>query len=292
MKKYFKHKLENLLLVNRIVTIHYFEFDKNFKFHEESHDFWEIVFADKENINVTWDGKEVYLKQGELLFHKPNVSHSLYADGQNAPNVIIISFVCRSDSMHFFDDRIIKLNKKQVKYLYSIMDEAKRTFDIPYSDPETKKMTLLTHPTLGGQQLIKNQLELLLIEIMRSLTETEYGNKIFLSDNEFGNKFTADVIKIMKNNITNNLSIDDIVKATSYSKAYIFKQFKLATGKSVMDYFINLKINYAKELLGENDLTVKEIAEKLAFDTPNYFTKTFKKFTGLTPTEYKKRISV
>ena len=50
MKKYFKHKLENLINVSKIVTIHYFEFDKNFKSTGEAHDFWEIVYAEKESV--------------------------------------------------------------------------------------------------------------------------------------------------------------------------------------------------------------------------------------------------
>ena len=55
-----------------------------------------------------------------------------------------------------------------------------------------------------------------------------------------------------------------------------------------MEYYIGLKINKAKELLTNSDFTVKEIAEKLCFDTPNYFTKTFKRIVGYTPTQYKK----
>ena len=50
MKKYFKHKINNLLVINGIITVHYFEFSKDFKHEGESHDFWEIVYADKEDI--------------------------------------------------------------------------------------------------------------------------------------------------------------------------------------------------------------------------------------------------
>ena len=56
-----------------------------------------------------------------------------------------------------------------------------------------------------------------------------------------------------------------------------------------MTYFIELKINQAKQLLRENELSVREISENLAFNTPDYFTKTFKRITGLTPLAYKKR---
>ncbi len=290
MKNYFKHKIENLVNVSKIVTVHYFEFGKNFKFGEEQHDFWEIVFAEKEDIKCTANGKEIILNQGEMLFHKPNVRHSLSSNGVKAPDVFIVSFVCHSEAMRFFEDKKVKLTSSQKRYLYAILDDAQKTFDIPFSNPDTKKMALLSRPTLGGQQLIKNNLEILLIDIMRSLTETEEGNTIFLSDDELDNKLVNDVIKIMNASIFDNLSIDDIVKKTNYSRAYIFREFKKTTGKSIMEYFTDLKIKSAKKLLRESELSIAEIAEKLCFDTPNYFSKTFKKINGVTPTAYKKRL--
>ena len=131
MKKYFKHKLENLLVIDKIITIHYFEFDKNFKSKVEAHDFWELVYADKEDILCTADGETLVLKQGELLFHKPDEVHSLAANGKNAPNVFIVSFECKSEAVQFFGHKKIRLEKAYVKFIYSIIQEAKRTFDIP-----------------------------------------------------------------------------------------------------------------------------------------------------------------
>lgn len=290
MKNYFKHKIENLVNVSKIVTVHFFEFDKNFEFGEEQHDFWEIVFVDKEDIKCTANGKEIVLGQGEMLFHKPNVSHSLRSNGVKAPDVFIVSFVCHSEAMRFFEDKKVKLSSSQKKYLYAIFEDAKKTFDIPFSNPETKKMALLPRPTLGGQQLIKNNLEILLIDIMRSLTETEDGNDIFLSNDELDNKLVNDVLVIMNDGIFDNLSIDNIVSKINYSRAYIFREFKKATGKSIMEYFTDLKIKTAKKMLRETDFSIREIAEKLSFDTPNYFSKTFKKINGVTPTAYKKRL--
>jgi two-component system response regulator YesN len=65
--------------------------------------------------------------------------------------------------------------------------------------------------------------------------------------------------------------------------------FKEKTGKTIMEYYLKLKIERAKQLLRENELSVKQISELLAFNEPNYFTKTFKRIAGLTPTAYKKR---
>jgi transcriptional regulator GlxA family with amidase domain len=150
-------------------------------------------------------------------------------------------------------------------------------------------MPLLKTPTLGGEQLIKNYLEILLIDLMRELTETDGKNSLFLKKKDFDSKPVSEVMKILTEGVEKSLSADNIASAVGYSKAYIFKEFKKSTGKTVMCYYCELKIERAKRLLREGEMTIKEIAEKLSFDSANYFSKVFKKSTGLTPSAYKKR---
>ena len=289
MKTYFQHKLSNLISVSKIVTIHYFEFDKAFQTRGESHDFWELVYAEKESVICMADGEKILLSQGEILFHKPNEFHTLAANGKNAPNVFILSFVCKSESIKFFENKKFKLSSHLAKFIYSILEEGQRTFNIPYSDPNLKKMKLLPSPTLGGEQLIKNYLEIFLINLLREQTETEQGNATFLPWKELSTKPIDEVTNVLKDNLYISLTIDDICEKTAYSKAYLFRIFKAKTGKTIMNYYTELKIKQAKQLLRENELSVREISERLAFSTPDYFTKTFKRITGLTPLAYKKR---
>ena len=56
-----------------------------------------------------------------------------------------------------------------------------------------------------------------------------------------------------------------------------------------MKYYMTLKIQEAKTLL-RNNMAVTDAANQLKFDSPTYFTKVFKKYTNLTPTDYKKTI--
>lgn len=288
MKQYFRHKIENLLNVSKIITIHYFEFDKDFKSAGESHDFWEIVFAQKNNLIISADGEDILLREGEIYFHKPNQYHKHSSDGNLPPNVFIASFESKSQSMHFFENKKFKLNDELISYIQQILNEARRTFNIPYSDPDTKKMDLHRTPTLGGSQLIKNILEILLINIMRSRTETTSGNNTFLPEKQLDNRLVNDIISILNERVFDRLTIKDITGSTYYGRAYIFKEFKRVTGKSIMAYYDTLKIEKAKHLLKNPNYSIKEISEILSFDTPNYFSKFFKKHTNLTPTEYKK----
>ena len=287
-KKYYKHKLENLLVISKIVTIHYFEFDKHFVSHVESHDFWELVYADKGDLICSRDGHEEILKEGEVLFHKPGAVHALRADGKRAPNIFIISFECKNEAIRFFEDRHLIVDNSLRRFIFSIIEESKRTFDLPYSDPELKKMKLLETPALGGQQLIKNYLELLLINLMRNETEKSSSEAVFLPQEQFDELISDQVIKYMQEHITEKLSVSDICETMHYSKSYVFRQFKKTTGSSLMAYFIRLKVQCAKQMLRDSELSVAAISDALSFDNPNYFSKTFKKITGYTPSTYRK----
>ena len=170
MKRYFYHKIENLLLVNKIVTLHRFSFDKDFASPGESHNFWEIVFAARESLVCEADGREIILEEGEVLFHKPNEHHILKANGRRAPQVLVVSFECKSEAMRFFEEKKLRPDDRCLRLFYSVFEEGERTFDMSESDPDRQRMELLSAPTLGGEQLIKNYLELFLITLMRSLT--------------------------------------------------------------------------------------------------------------------------
>ncbi len=287
-KQYYKHKLENLLVVDKIVTIHYLELTKDFNYKEEAHDFWELVFVDKESAIARAEGKKIVIEESEMLFHKPLEKHSLSANGKSAPNVFIFSFVCKSRAVHFFENKKIKIDKNLVKFIYMIAEEGKKTFNLPYFNPDLKKMELLSQPTLGGEQLIKNLLEILLINVMRSETEKVNSDVIFLRRDEKNANVTKSVIEFMKKNLEEKLSVQDICREINYNKSYIFRTFKKDTGSTVMNYFTRLKIEKSKQLLRESKLNISQISEKLSFDTPNYFSKTFKKITGYSPLQYKK----
>ena len=69
------------------------------------------------------------------------------------------------------------------------------------------------------------------------------------------------------------------------------KVFKSQTGFSPGEYFMQIKMEKARELLGGTRLSIKEIAYQLTFDSSHYFCKVFKERSGLTPTEYREKIS-
>lgn len=287
-QNYYRHKLKNLLVINKVVTIHYLELGRSFSNRGEAHDFWELVYVDTGTLHCRTDHADMILKEGEIIFHKPNEFHVHSSHEGTAPHIFVISFECKSEAMRFFEGKRLSLEKDLLRYLYMIIDEGKRTFHIPVSDPTIKKMPLNPAPPIGGLQLIKNLLEILLIHLMRDETQRADTESFFLGKEEFDNRIANQIKEILKEHLHSTLSVDELAALLNYNKSYLFRQFKASTGHTIMSYFTALKIDEAKRLLCESEMTVSQISASLSFDTPNYFSKTFKRCTGISPVDYRK----
>ena len=102
---------------------------------------------------------------------------------------------------------------------------------------------------------------------------------------------TGSIIETAKNYINNNyhkdISLDDVSREVNISPYYFSKLFKETTGENFIEYLTNLRMDKAKELLQTTECSMKEICVKTGYSDPNYFSRSFKKNVGVTPTEYK-----
>ena len=94
------------------------------------------------------------------------------------------------------------------------------------------------------------------------------------------------IIRILKENINNKITQEDISGMLGYSISYMSKVFKKITGMAPIKYLNDMRIDEAKKLIAEDTMSLKDISEKLGFDTVQYFSTQFKKSTNLTPSQY------
>ena len=284
-KKFYRHKLNNLINVQKIVTVHYQELTKGYASEDENHDFWELIYADRKNITVVLCGQDVPLAQGEAVFVRPNSPHFVYC--KEDTNIFIISLECHSESMDFFADRVMKIPRERRGLLQTLMNEASNTFRIPDFDPALNKLELLPAPEPGGEQLIKNALEMLMIYLLR--TESERTHKYFVSKIEDSEELEDAIIGFLTSHLYGTLSLDELSDTLHYGKTRLCTFFKQKTGTSIYKAYLKMKIDEAKKLL-RNNLSVTEISLRLGFSSPAHFSDTFKKSAGRSPMEYAESI--
>lgn len=82
---YVSTRLKKDYEIDEIISIHYFEYMKDFTFQGESHDFWEFLFVDKGTALVQTDTDLYRLQDGDIIFHKPNEFHSIQTIGDYSP---------------------------------------------------------------------------------------------------------------------------------------------------------------------------------------------------------------
>ncbi len=282
---YIKTNLPSVINVSKIVTIHYYEFDKNFVFEGERHDFWELVYVDKGQVEICCEDTAQVLTQGELIFHRPNEFHAIRALN-SSPNFFVISFDCSSPAMTYFEHFHTVLEKGLKPFLSSIMHEAEKTFEIPKNDPTLKKLKKKEHAAIGGEQLIKLYLEELLILLIRGIAEKKRGS-VFPSKESMESHLVVDIKRYIEENVDEVFRIGDLCRQIGYGKSYLSRVFHEQTGQTLATYAIKMKIKRAKQLIREENLNFTQISDQLAFDNPQYFSRVFKRIVGMTPTEFK-----
>lgn len=91
----------------------------------------------------------------------------------------------------------------------------------------------------------------------------------------------------IKNHYQKDISLDEVSKEVGISPYYFSKLFKEETGENFIEYVTAIRMEKAKELLDHTEMSMKAICMEVGYADPNYFSRSFKKNVGVTPTEYK-----
>ena len=181
---YLLHPIENPVQVRDLVTIHYFEYTKDYEYPGESHDFWEIIYADRGTVYVRCGEEEHPLSRGEMILYPPNVFHTLRADAVNPSNVFIISFTEKSGSLGSLGGKVLHLTSPMRRT--HLEDRP----DAPF----------------GAQQIIRMRLEELLILLLRAQTCPQP----FRLNARYDDDIAGRIMELLKQNLYHQLSLSDI----------------------------------------------------------------------------------
>lgn len=275
-------------VVHRVISIHYFEYMSDFSFPGESHDFWEFVCVDKGVIDVMAGEKRIPLKRGNIIFHQPGEFHNIITNGEVAPNLVVIGFECHSPCMKAFEGKILTVSETERELLARIIIEARNAFSGRMDDPYQEELVRNPSPlAFGAEQMIANYLEELIIHLYRRYFEnpgqfkTRRQPEVHIKSDAYNR-----IVRYMEEHIGERLSLDTICRDTLTGRSQLQKIFREAHGCGVIDYFSSMKIDTAKQLIRDNHLNFTEISDRLGYTSVHYFSRQFKKLTGMTPSEY------
>lgn len=98
------------------------------------------------------------------------------------------------------------------------------------------------------------------------------------------------VIQYIDDNFSQTIKLAELSRLANMSATKLKKLFRQFTGCTITEYILSKKTDYASHLLADSDLSIEELAKKVGFDTVAGFSTSFKKQTGIPPSEYRKQI--
>lgn len=213
-------------------------------------------------------GGRIRVKEGDVFLLFPGEWHTYHPNPQIGWKQYWIGFKGRN-----MDDRVAA----------GFLSAGKSVYHIGYST----QIISLYKDAIQAAMEEKAYMQQLLAGIVNHLIGLMYA----LERNIILNKNTAHVDMVMRaqqyirESLESTLSIQDIAERLGVSYSTLRKQFKDYTGLSPAIYQQDLKLQRAKELLTTTSLSIKEIAYRLNFDSPDYFSAKFKIKTGRKPSE-------
>lgn len=280
--KYVTKQLNDSIRVTGIVNLHFFEFDNDFTTEGERHPFYEMVFVNSGRLYISSEDYSGWLTKNQLVIHRGDTVHSLSCGSGDEPTVIIIGFECDSADIDIFSKAPTQLDDAEIKKLAEIVKEGRNVFLPPYNTP-VYDMKTRKNPMFGSEQVLRVLLEYFLIQLIRKYRYDENSE-----DGGEPPSMIDEIINYVSDNYLEKITIEELAFLFRTNRATLCKEFKRASGKTLVEFINEKKFEKAKRKILSSDATFTKIAEEMKFESIHYFTRFFKKMSGMTPKEFRK----
>jgi AraC family transcriptional activator of pobA len=233
-----------------------------------------LLYCNSDRLTITVDEKEFVVHAGEVITITSGQIHCINKITKAKGFVLefTLDFFCKDDNdielifhnglfCHFAMNEVVKVNKSVIeKELNSISEE------------------LLKQPY---QYLISihSRITLILVEINRA--KVKRGDEIWKPDALF-----LKFLEAVRSNFEHNYTLPQFAKILGATTLKLNELAKLHAGKTAQNVIYGLIASEARRLLTYENMSVKEVAYKLGFNDPFYFSNFFKKHTGISPKSY------
>ena len=247
---------ENNLFGGENLYIH--NYIEDFQFHAHFHRSYELVCVRRGRIDIYIDDKLYNAKEGDILIIFPNQIHSFETDGTSAIDLVIFSPEMVGRFSTDYNGRVPRTN---------ILKDT----EIDSSELKTENMYL--------QKAI-------LYHALGVFTEqTEFENAYISGDY----KLIHRILSFVETHYSECCSLKEVSKVLKYDYAYLSKQFIKSMHMSYTEYLNRFRISKACYMISNENTPIGEVYAKCGFENARSFNRNFKRYTDITPSEFKSR---
>ena len=263
--------ISSSLDISEIYTKFYQEKGTNYNFSGEKHSYWELTYVDKGELLTTIDGVSYHLKQGDLIFYAPMQFHTQSTFEKISSSYLTINFKMNFNHADLLCNKIFSLKRDSYFIVTRLIEE-------------------LSNDNLYSDDLSLCYLKQLIIQMLRLDNSHFHSKPTTHMQQTYENELLNDILLYIDNNIYEKISVSTLCEHFCISTSMLHSLFRKNMNNTAKNYINELKLSKSKELIRNSTHTLSEISEMLGFSSIHYFSKKFKSYFNISPTEYSKSI--
>lgn len=277
-----------LIEIDSIFTFYHFQFATGFVFKGERHPFWELVYVNNGQVDIGADDQIYTLGPGDIIFHRPDEFHSIWANYAHAPDLTVISFASHSPAMQNFEQRRFRVTAQQNTLLQELLDAAGNIFSTPLNiHPK-----ILNPKNPSGVYVLRLLLTQLLMDMLPyARVDHSIAPPSAPHPDPSTTELIDNIVDYMRQNLHGELRFDDVCRKVGMSATAVKQLFRQYFGMSPMAFYEHVRMGEARHLLRTNHGDVASVAYALGFSSPSYFSTRFKHVNGVSPRTYLNELS-
>ena len=263
--------ISSSLDISEIYTKFYQEKGTNYNFSGEKHSYWELTYVDKGELLTTIDGVSYHLKQGDLIFYAPMQFHTQSTFEKISSSYLTINFKMNFNHADLLCNKIFSIQRDSYFIVTRLIEE-------------------LSNNNLYSDDLSLCYLKELIIQMLRLNNSHFHSKPTTHMQQTYENELLNDILLYIDNNIYEKISVSTLCEHFCISTSMLHSLFRKNMNNTAKNYINELKLSKSKELIRNSTHTLSEISEMLGFSSIHYFSKKFKSYFNISPTEYSKSI--
>ena len=263
--------ISSSLDISEIYTKFYQEKGTNYNFSGEKHSYWELTYVDKGELLTTIDGVSYHLKQGDLIFYAPMQFHTQSTFEKISSSYLTINFKMNFNHADLLCNKIFSLKRDSYFIVTRLIEE-------------------LSNDNLYSDDLSLCYLKELIIQMLRLDNSHFHSKPTTHMQQTYENELLNDILLYIDDNIYEKISVSTLCEHFCISTSMLHSLFRKNMNNTAKNYINELKLSKSKELIRNSTHTLSEISEMLGFSSIHYFSKKFKSYFNISPTEYSKSI--
>ncbi len=233
----------------------------------EKNSFYELIYVDHGEMDVTVDDETYHMQKYDLMLYHPGQKHSLETTEDSSCSYMSIAFTMDTSIKGNLKNRVFHTRKD----LYQTL---------------TRFMKAIQEDTPLNMELAMLHLKEVLILLYQFDGEEKPAGQETTLQSHYDDTMLNEILVFIHNNVYASYTVEDLCQKFSISRSSLQALFRANLGMTPKQYISELKLNEAKKLISQHEHTISQVSDLLGFTSIHYFSRRFKSYFGIAPSEY------